>query len=815
MTNSNEPSEAEDEGGTRRWTRRGFVRLVSASGAGLAAGSAWILRAGAAPAAPADVTGLLIVKGGDPRATIVVAADAPEKVNLAAEDLQNYLEKISGAKLPRATDTEDVKGTRILVGRSKQTDAAGVPIPSGLTPSRREEGFTIVCREPYLVLAGNDAGPYHGTEYAVYSFLNRLGVRWFMPGDYGEMVPRMTTVAFPETRITEKPDFVMRNWWLHTTKELGDQERRWKIRNKMNPDEMFATPGDSSARNLVPEKVYFKDHPDYFAQKEDGSRDPNLPNLSNPEAIEVAANTIKDFFRKHPEANSYGFAPDDGFPRDYSPGALKQNQGFVELGGRPGVPADLSTSEEWFTFVNNVTASVRKEFPGVYIATNGYANRDIPPQGVRPDDHLVLMFAAIWSCTLHAYDDPHCWQKVRQGEMLRRWCSLCKNVWIYGYNYQMLVSCLTPLPETRKLRRDFPLMKKWGVMGFMDETRNTWAECGIASRYLRALLEWNADIDVDSVLGDFYQHWYGAAARPMQAFYDAIEDAIEKTPLHGHEDRMLPPVYSPALMAALPGHLAEAERRVETEPARLHVHADRLIYDHLAAYVAMSDAEAAGDFASAAAQAQRMLDLRKDLHAINPFYIWPNEERYDSGIWYWGATERRDFYRALEDKRAGKMGDLVAMLPEQWQFRTDPNDDGLFQEWYQPGAPAAPDWRLISTSQPFYTQGYEDAAGHPYIGILWYRVRIPAPAAARGKKVRLYLPVVETEAWAWVNGQYLGHRPYQEAYIRPLEMEVDATAAIRPGEINEITLRVATPLAPAQAASGLLSRGFLYTPKAG
>ena len=73
------------------------------------------------------------------------------------------------------------------------------------------------------------------------------------------------------------------------------------------------------------------------------------------------------------------------------------------------------------------------------------------------------MFAAIWSCTLHAYDDDHCWQKVRQGRMLKDWCEMCKNVWIYGYNYQMLVSGLTPLPETRKLRRDFPLMKKWGL----------------------------------------------------------------------------------------------------------------------------------------------------------------------------------------------------------------------------------------------------------------------------------------------------------------------------------------------------------------
>jgi hypothetical protein len=77
----------------------------------------------------------------------------------------------------------------------------------------------------------------------------------------------------------------------------------------------------------------------------------------------------------------------------------------------------------------------------------------------------------------------------------------------------------------------------------------------------------------------------------------------------------------------------------------------------------------------------------------------------------------------------------------------------------------------------------------------------------------LYAPVVETEAWGWVNGCYVGHRPYMEAYIRPNPLEFDVTDAIRPGETNQVTIRVSTSLAPAQAASGLLSRLFLYAPK--
>jgi hypothetical protein len=761
----------------------------------------------------AATNGLLLVEDGQPRASIVVAAQADAKTRVAANELQAYVAKISGAELPITTETNQVVGTTVLVGRSRLTDRLGIKVPSGLTHSRREEGFLIATVGNSIVLAGNNDGPYHGTEYAVYDFLRMLGVRWFMPSDFGEIVPKSATLAVPERQlVVSKPDFVMRNWWLHLKPELKEQETRWKLRNKMNEEVMFATPGDSSAREILPEKLYFKEHPEWFAMNPDKTRNPHLPNLTSPDAVRIAAGIIKDNLRKNPEANSYGFAPDDGLPRDFCPETVKRNTGFVAQGGRQGVESEASITEEWMMFVSAVAAEVHKEFPEVYIASNGYANRDVPPQGVALDNRIVIMFAAIWSCTLHAYDDPHCWQKVRQGQMLRRWAGLCPNVWVYGYNYNMLVSGLTPFPETRRLRRDFPLMKKWGLLGFNDENRNVWAEAGIASRWLRAQLEWNANADVEALLGDFYAKWYGAAADSMKAFYDAIEDALEKAPVHGHEDRVLPEVYSAALIRKLAKDLAVAESRAANERSRTHVHADRLIFEHLRGYVAMSAADAAGNFAGAAGHAARMLTVRKDLHAINPFYIWPDENGYHTGVWYWTVENRRQYYQQLADLTSGETGRLVALLPERARFRTDPNDEGLFAEWYTPAFPDK-NWPKVLTTHPFYTQGYSDKAGHSYTGNMWYRLRVNVPASAAGKKVVLYAPVIETEAWAWVNGQFVGHRPYLEAYTRPCQMEVDVTSALKPGTENLIAIRVNTSLAPAQAASGILSRLFLYTQK--
>ena len=70
------------------------------------------------------------------------------------------------------------------------------------------------------------------------------------------------------------------------------------------------------------------------------------------------------------------------------------------------------------------------------------------PPGVEfnPNKNLVVMFANICACTIHAYDDPKCWQMKRQGQMIQQWCKLCDKVWMYNYNYTMLVnkSTLTP-----------------------------------------------------------------------------------------------------------------------------------------------------------------------------------------------------------------------------------------------------------------------------------------------------------------------------------------------------------------------------------
>jgi len=369
----------------------------------------------------------------------------------------------------------------------------------------------------------------------------------------------------------------------------------------------------------------------------------------------------------------------------------------------------------------------------------------------------------------------------------------------------MMWSGLTPVPGVRKLTADIPLMKKWGLVGFLGETRLCYMEEGVATKYLRARMMWDADLNVKEVMDDYYTHWYSAAARPARAFWDALEDCMEKTPLLGHEDSVLPFVYSPTLINQLEKQVAKAEKLAADERSKTHVHADRLILEHLKYYMAMHDAEFVGDYAKAARLADEMLDCRLALMKISPFYCLENTgTRYqdsDCHVWdpdsgAWAMAGRKARYLRIDGKMNGTTGTLVTMAPRQVKFSLDPQDVGRFQRWHEPGYDRGR-WQMVDTCKPFYLQvpGALAANGYTYQGYLWYVFELPVPAGAKGNPLRLYSPNVDN-AWVWVNGEFAG---------RAAQMDLDVTSLIRPGEKNVIAVR---------AGTSLRGRVFLYSPVA-
>ncbi|MHB0935789.1 MAG: DUF4838 domain-containing protein [Armatimonadota bacterium] len=754
-----------------------------------------------------------------------VFASADQKVKLAARDLQEYVEKMSGAKLPIVSDEQAVDGPVVLVGMSKRIDALKLKIPQGFTRDRRGEGFLIRAKGDVLVLAGNEARPYQGTHYAVAELLYRLGVRWYMPTAFGEVVPKQPTIAIADVEVRDSPDFPLRTYWSHMTPEMIPQEYLWKLRNKMQPDVWFVVEvaGDSSLNQYLPDAELTKTRPELFAKTLTGEPNPFLPNMTNPETVRMVAEKMKAKLRERrndPQGmhDWLGFSPNDGAPVDFNPETMKLNMGFPNTAGREGQPNELSTSEEWFTFANAVAAEVVKEFPDVVLPTTGYANRDLAPLNVKLHPNLGVLYSAIWADNLKALDNPRSWHSAMRRATLQRWTELSDHVFTYDY-FEMLMSGLTPTPVLRRHAADFPLFKQWGLFGFFHERRAAeYMEYGISPRYFMVRLMWDADLDLEKNLREFYATWYGPAAGPMRAYWDALEETMETTPLLGHEDRILPYVYSTELLGRLERAVSEAEKLKVPEPYATHVRADRYILEHLKAYMAMHDAEFNGDFAGAVRQADAMFRHREELYKISPFFHMPERlDRTDgggraSGVWYWTLTDRKKFYQMVDDLNSGKTGKRVALAPRTAAFTLDPGDRGRVLRWFLP-ATDRKDWVQVDTTRPYYLQvpGGLDETSMPYAGAMWYAFEIDIPRAAAGKPLCFYIPTISPQAWVWVNGEYAGRRDYLEPYIRPASLDLEIAKMAKPGK-NLVVIRVNTGANRTQAPEGLLGRAFVYAP---
>ena len=768
----------------------------------------WILAIGAlASLAALDLSAknFVLVQDGRAAATIVTAATPSENARAAALELQRYVRKMSGAELPIATDATPPSGPLILVGASRLTEPMrGLAIPSGLTRELREEGFVLSCRADRLVLTGNDAGPYYGTRYAVVELLHRLGMRWFMPGEFGEVVPEAHTLTVAEMEVRQHPDFPMRNYWQHHRGRMEAEDTEWKIHHKMNPrmQDWFGVPGDSSIRGYMPGQEEFKAHPEWFALQRDGRRDEHMPCLTSTGMVAHFVARVKADARAGKRFSA--FAPDDGMPRCYCDQCQKLANGFDGYGANDRDPlVEASISNEWFHFINAILDAVNQEFPEHKIVTNGYANRDIPPElpGFNQRRNLVVMFANICACTLHAYDDPRCWQMRRQGQMIRQWGKLCDKVWLYNYNYTMLVSKFTITPMVSRLRRNIPLLKEWGMLGFHDQDEADLALTGLPTRLVRAALEWDTKADVDALLDDFYHRWFGRAAGPMQAYYDALESAFKNTTAHGHEDVVLNTIYTPALLKKLEASVKQAEQRAQSDAEKSHVALERKMFDYLREYVAMEVAKRECQFARAATLAEGLTNRQAELNRLSPFL------GYEPYAVYGPDWEAKRMHR-LAEKTGGGAGQLIAVLPEAARARTDLFDDGRFERWQDTHFNDS-GWKPLLTTRGWEDQGFIDVEGRAYRGVMWYRLTVDIPADAAGKSLWLFAPAVVNEAWVWVNGRYAGHRAHTMPWFRPHPVELEITSMVQPGQRNQITLRVLNNI-DVFGASGIYERMFIY-----
>jgi len=512
-----------------------------------------------------------LVKEGQPNAVIVIPKDPSRSTRWAAKELQETLEKISGARLPIAKVPGD--GVTIYIGESARTRSLGVTA-EGL----KHGAYRIVSGNDWLALLGDDTDftpiepwaknnsgrkqlrtrweessglPYgvpnggmyknrermpadiasgdaeffwgfdeRGSFNAVCGFLRDLGARWYLPGDLGEVLPEMASILLPKVDKTAEPDFEIRQFSARFG-TCDDKVVRWLMRlGTRNVNGLMIAHGMHTMTH--PERLKAR-HPDWFARyggKRDTVSGKRLNHLcyTNPELFRETVKWAQAQFDVY-DFEGVSIMPPDAYI-SICQCELCEGKQVDEMGSRGKL------SNHVWDFVNRVAKEVGKSHPGKLIVCCAYGANTDPPTNIEklePNVQVVIVGGRRPRNSL-----PE--QREYIDNLRAGWLKLAIQPIMIFENYPFTargtyVPAYTARVNGRSINATKGLSRGEDIWlsfpRFHDDPNIGFDHFQI---YFTARMYWGGkDADVGAMLEEYCDRFYGPAGSQMREFFDYCE----------------------------------------------------------------------------------------------------------------------------------------------------------------------------------------------------------------------------------------------------------------------------------------------------
>lgn len=487
-----------------------------------------------------------LVLDGRATAVIVIAENATKVERQAASVLQDYIERISDAKLPISTSIGDPDSPAVLIGQVATDHAGKIDLET--------DGYALRIEANRLLIQGESG---KGTLYAVYTLLEEyLGCRKLDEGL--AWVPKQTTVQLPgNLKHRDEPSLVYRESFYPAS--VDNEYLDWHKLHRF--EDLWGLWGHSFFK-LVPPQTYFKEHPEYFALV-DGRRQATQLCLSNPNVEKIAVATLKEAIGDNPDAIYWSVAPMDG-------GGFCTCDACRTVGKEEGGPQG-----SLIRFVNKIAG----QFPDKKFTTLAYTYTANPPRVTKPAGNVYVMLSSIDAQRHQPLSSASSAKAFR--DQLAGWKSLTKNLFVWDYTTQF-TNYLAPFPDIPSLQPNVSYMAEHGVKGiFAQGTGYTYGDLAELKSYLLAKALWNPEVDADALRADFLMHYYGRAANQVGEYLDALQKSVAETgavldiygnPVNNRKDYLSPEridMYSNILDKA--EAVAEEDTKVSERISRLRL----------------------------------------------------------------------------------------------------------------------------------------------------------------------------------------------------------------------------------------------------
>ena len=405
-----------------------------------------------------------------------------------------------------------------------------------------------------LILAGSNP---RSVLFAVYTYLDRLGFAWIVPGPDGEIVPRLKDIPRGCHDVHHRASLIYRGFGLAGAfdAEIGEQFVQWMARNRFNHLFLEGDTRRSSYQQALGRKVSLAEARRFDgrlirAAKQRGmifekmghgwtawalGIPPGAPRrkehrltgeqrgmaaelrrargirkippgntqlcLSDPKSHRRMTELICRYAGSHPQLDVLAVWMADGF------------NNWCECPKCQKVhPSDL-----WVRLINRISREVHKVRPELRIEVLSYSALMEPPPHERIDaspGNVILMYAPFLRCYLHRLDDPRCvsdsplktfppanrLHHPMNNEFFRFFKGWLKH--FKGTNYVFDYYCWLPIkrdffegnvPET--ICRDMQSYPSHGITGCVDCSRAQSFWPTPLARALQARASWDASVD--------------------------------------------------------------------------------------------------------------------------------------------------------------------------------------------------------------------------------------------------------------------------------------------------------------------------------
>ena len=469
--------------------------------------------------APEIKTEMFIVKDGKSDFVIVTEENPDECIITATEELQNYIEKMSGAKLQVKEETEvSAEDKMIIVGETE----IGQSIKEFNASEIKEDGFRLYSNGTQLIIFGEDS---RGTLYGVYSLLeDYFGVRWYTPTL--EKVPQKDSLVIDANMdVLDEPSFVIRR---NSPAGSTDAYRARKRLNVSFWNEAEEYGGaltyvlwDVTLDRLVPDSLY-AEHPEYFALLPDGTRSTDHVCLSHPDVLPIAVENARKYMRECPRETSdhmhIGQKDNSNYCRCENCEALYEKYGSI--------------SAPTLIFTNNFADQLDEEFPNFTFTFYAYGETERPPTDLtlRCNDNVVPVLCELHhACRSHelgtcgAIDDNQIANEFLNlyaddtdyiAQDFKDWTVIADRTYIYDYTINFLYSAQF-FSNFETMQSTMKYMSEIGITGYVYNCGDGhYAAFNDLRNYLLAKLQWDVDADVEYHMMDFLSAYYGEEAAP-------------------------------------------------------------------------------------------------------------------------------------------------------------------------------------------------------------------------------------------------------------------------------------------------------------